>query len=166
MRKERVEAVSDAIAYIRYEGIVAFDQFEPEYSAIESLYQEFEDSDLVQLLVVCATTQDFQLNGDAQAFWRTLTEVSLEHGALNSFADVEAILWEFMETPVNARLKDMKSTRLEKLLSSGFPDWFLANHRSAEPFEVWEQLAAGIENEKRKKTVVLSMKIYDIAHHR
>lgn len=164
MRKERVEAVSNAIAGIGYEGIVAFDQFEPEYNTIEKLYQEFEDSDLVQLLVVCATTQDFQLNGDAQVFWRTLTEVSLEYGALDSLSDVEAILWRFMEEPVNARLKNMKSTRLEKLLSSGFPAWFLANHRNAEPVEVWEQLAAGIENEKRKKTVVLSMKIYDISH--
>jgi len=164
MQEERVEAVSEAIAGIGYEGIVAFDQYEPEYSTIERLYEEFEDTDLVQLMVTCATTQDFQLNGDAQRFWQTLTNVSLEHGSLDSLDSVEAILWEFMEQPVNARLSGMKSTRLEKLLDSGFPEWFVANHRGAEPFEVWERLADGIENEKRKKTVVLSMKIYDIAH--
>lgn len=164
MRKERVEAVSEAIADIGYEGIVAFDQFEPEYSTIEDLYQEFEYTDLVQLLVTCATTQDFQLNGDAQAFWQTLTEVSLNHSSLNTLDDVAEILWKFMEEPVNARFNDMKSDRLEKLLYSGFPEWFLANHRDAEPFEMWERLASAIENEKRKKTVVLSMKIYDISH--
>ena len=164
MRKERVEAVSEAIADIGYEGIVAFDQFEPEYSTIERLYQEFEDTDLVQLLVTCATTQDFQLNGDAQAFWQTLTEVSLERGSLDTLDDVVEILWKFMEEPVNARFNDMKSDRIEKLLYSGFPEWFLANHRDANPFEVWERLANAIENEKRKKTVVLSMKIYDISH--
>lgn len=164
MREERVKAVSEAIADIGYEGIVAFDQFEPEYTTIKRLYREFEDTDRVQLLVICATTQDFQLNGDAQAFWRTLTDVSLEHGSLDSLTDVETILWEFMEEPVNARFTGMKSARLEKLLDSGFAEWFLANHRDAEPFEVWERLADGIENKKRKKTVVLSMKIYDIAH--
>jgi len=36
MQEERVEAVSEAIAGIGYEGIVAFDQYEPEYSTIES----------------------------------------------------------------------------------------------------------------------------------
>ncbi|WP_433632961.1 N-glycosylase/DNA lyase [Halomicrococcus sp. NG-SE-24] len=164
MREERVKAVSEAIADIGYEGIVAFDQFEPEYNTIKRLYREFEDTDRVQLLVICATTQDFQLNGDAQAFWRTLTDISLEHGSLGSLTDVETILWEFMEEPVNARFTSMKSARLEKLLNSGFAEWFLANHRDVEPFEVWEQLADGIENKKRKKTVVLSMKIYDIAH--
>ncbi|MFC7213724.1 N-glycosylase/DNA lyase [Saliphagus sp. GCM10025334] len=164
MRKERIEAVSEALAGIGYEGIVAFDQFEPEYRTIERLYRKFEETDSVQLLVTCATTQDFQLNGDAQAFWRTLTEVSLEHDSLDSLNNVEAVLWEVMEEPVNARFNSMKSARLEKLLNSRFPEWFLANHRDAEPFEVWERLANGIENEKRKKTVVLSMKIYDIAH--
>ena len=164
MRKERVEAVSEAIADVGYEGIIAFDQFEPEYSTIERLYQEFEDTDLVQLLVTCATTQDFQLNGDAQAFWQTLTEVSLEHGSLNTLDDVVEVLWKFMEESVNARFNDMKSDRIEKLLDSGFPEWFLANHRDAEPFEIWERLASAIENKKRKKTVVLSMKVYDISH--
>lgn len=164
MQEGRVDAVSEAIAGIGYEGIVAFNQLEPEYSTIKRLYREFEDTDLLQLLVTCATTQDFQLNGDAQAFWQTLTEVSLEHGSLDSINDVEAILWEFIEEPVNARMSSMKNTRLEKLLNSGFLEWFLANHRDAEPFEVWEQLSNGIENEKRKKTVVLSMKVYDIAH--
>jgi N-glycosylase/DNA lyase len=164
MRQERIEAVSEALSGIGYEGIVAFDKFEPEYPTIERLYQENDDADLVQLLVTCVTTQDFQLNGDAQAFWKTLSETSLNYGSLDLVHDVEEILWRFMEKPFNARLNGMKSTRLEKLLTSRFPEWFLANHREAEPLEVWEQLAEGIDNEKRKKTVVLSMKVYDIAN--
>ncbi|MFC5972654.1 N-glycosylase/DNA lyase [Halomarina salina] len=164
MREDRVAAVSEAIADIGYEGIVAFDQFEPEYTTIERLYEEFRNTDRVQLLAICATTQDFQLNGDAQAFWQTLTDVALEYGSLDSLTDVEAILWRFMEEPVNARFTSMKTTRLRKLLKSEFPEWFLASHRDVDPFEVWERLADGIENKKRKKTVVLSMKIYDIAH--
>lgn len=164
MNHDRVEAVSGAIADVGHEGIVAFDEFEPEYRTITALYDEFDDISLVQFLVIAATTQDFQLNGDAQAFWQILTEISLDHGSLNSLADVESILWSFMEEPVNARLNSMKSTRLEKLLESGFPKWFLANHRDAEPFEIWEELAEGIDNPKRRKTVVLTMKIYDIAH--
>lgn len=164
MHYKRVEAVSKAIAAIGHEGIIAFDTFEPEYNTITRLYDEFEDVNLVQLLVTCATTQDFQLNGDAQAFWRTLTQTALTHGSLNLLHDVREVLWEFMRKPVNARFNGMKSTRLEKLLNSGFPEWFIKNHRDVDPFEVWTHLADGLENEKRKKTVVLSMKIYDIAH--
>lgn len=164
MNHTRVGAVSGAIAGVGYDGIVAFDEFEPEYGTITALYDEFDESSLVQLLVVAATTQDFQLNGDAQAFWQTLTETSLNHGSLESLENVETIFWAFMDEPVNARLNSMKSTRLEKLLDSRFPEWFLSNHRAAEPFEVWEQLAAGIDNPKRRTTVVLAMKIYDIAH--
>ncbi len=37
-------------------------------------------------------------------------------------------------------------------------------HETASPLNVWEHLADGLNNEMHQKTVVLSMKIYDIAH--
>lgn len=164
MNTERVETVADAIAGLGYDGIAAFDQHEPEYGTLETLYDEYETPEYVQILAICATTQDFQLNGDAQRFWQTLTDVSLAHGSLASRDDVEEILWTFMEQPVNARFTNMKSDRLQQLSDSGFVEWFLANHDTAAPLTVWEQLAEGLENEMHKKTVVLSMKVYDIAH--
>lgn len=164
MDDQRIDRVSEAIAGVGYDGIVAFDEHEPEYGAIESLYGEYDDRSLVKLLVTCATTQDFQLNGDAQLFWPELTDVSLGHGSLSTVKDVEAILWEFMERPVNSRFGDMKGDRLRRLLNSGFCGWFLADHEDARPLEVWERLAEGLGNQMHKKTVVLSMKIYDIAY--
>jgi N-glycosylase/DNA lyase len=53
---------------------------------------------------------------------------------------------------------------LVKQFEADFDEWFVQNHREAEPVEVWEQLAESMDNRMSKKTVVLAMKIYDIAH--
>lgn len=164
MNTERARSVSLAIAGIGYERIVAFDEHEPEYGTLTTLYGEFNDESLIKLLSICAATQDFQLNGDAQRFWQTLTDVSLSQGSLSTVDDLEEILWTFMEQPVNARFTPMKKDRLQRLFDSGFCSWFLTSHQDVEPITVWEELADGLENEMHKKTVVLSMKIYDIAH--
>ncbi|MCU4800254.1 N-glycosylase/DNA lyase [Halobacteria archaeon HArc-gm2] len=164
MQEDRVEAVADAIAGLGYDGIVAFDRTEPEYATIESLYDAYENEALVKLLVVCATTQDYQLNGDAQQFWRKLDEVALDHGTLDTQQDVRDILGTFMEADVNARLNDQKRDRLVRILEAGFDDWFVENYRIATPLKVWERLAGALDTGMNKKTVVLAMKIYDIAH--
>lgn len=164
MNPTRAQSISDAIAGIGYDGIVAFDEHEPEYGTLSTLYEEFHDETYIKLLTTCAATQDFQLNGDAQRFWRELTKVSLSYDSLASVEETQDILWEFMEMPVNARFTSMKSDRLQRLFDSDFCEWFAANHEEAVPLEVWEELAAGIDNEMHKKTVVLAMKIYDIAH--
>lgn len=164
MNTERAQSVSKAIAGIGYDGIVAFDEHEPEYGTLTTLYSEFNDESLIKLLSICAATQDFQLNGDAQRFWQTLTEVFLSHGSLATVDDLEEILWTFMDQPVNARFTSIKNGRLQRLFDSGFCGWFLTSHQDTEPLTVWEELADGLENEMHKKTVVLAMKIYDIAH--
>lgn len=163
MNAGRIQSVSQAISGIGYEGIIRFDEHEPEYGTLKTLYEEFKEKRFVKLLTICATTQDFQLNGDAQRFWQTLIDVSLEYGSLSSVSDVEEILWLFMDKPVNARFTNMKNNRLQKLFDSGFCEWFISNHEEAQPLTVWEQLADGLGNEMHKKTIVLSMKIYDIA---
>jgi hypothetical protein len=58
MNDTRIAEVADAIAEIGYDGIVAFDQTEPEYEPIETLFEAFDQPTLVELLVVCATTED------------------------------------------------------------------------------------------------------------
>lgn len=68
-----------------------------------------------------------------------------------------------MDAGVNARLNQTKRDRLEKLFGNDFDDWFLANAETASPVDVWEHLADALENDKGMKTVVLSMKVYDIA---
>ena len=84
MNERRVEAVATAVAKLGYDGIVAFDRTEPEYDTIEVLFETFDDPILVELLVVAATTEDYQLNGDAQLFWNELERVVIEHGSLDT----------------------------------------------------------------------------------
>jgi len=164
MEQERVDAVASAVANIGYDGIAAFDRTEPEYSTLERLYDEFDSEAYVKLLGILAATQDYQLNGDAQEFWEELERTTLERDNLDSKQAVRDSLGDFMEAGVNARLNSQKRDRLVRLLEAGFDDWFVENHEQATPVEVWEHLADGLNNDMEAKTVVLAMKIYDIAH--
>ena len=164
MIQQRIDEVVDAIAALGYDGIVAFDHHEPEYETLETLYEEYDDETFVKLLAICATTEDYQLNGDAQRFWRVLTKDALAHGQLASVSDVKEILGAFMEADVNARLNQQKRDRLIRLFENGFGEWFVNNHADVEALTVWEHLADALNNRRNAKTVVLSMKIYDIAH--
>lgn len=164
MNTDRVEAVADALASVGYDGIAAFDRTEPEYGTLELLYNEFENESYVKLLAICAATQDYQLNGDAQRFWSELDDVVHQYGAIECTQDVRDVLGDFMEKGVNARLNQQKRERLVKLFESGFDDWFVENHDSVEAVEVWNQLAESMEANRQSKTVVLAMKVYDIAH--
>ncbi len=164
MNQSRITLVADAIAAIDYDGITAFDKTEPEYKPLSKLYQEFEDPSFVTLLAICATTQNYQLNGNAQAFWSVLEDITLKHEALNSTQTIGEILEEFMDVSVNARLNRQKRKRLIKLFEAGFHDWFLTNHDQVPPVEVWEHLADALDNPMHGKTVVLPMKVYDIAN--
>jgi N-glycosylase/DNA lyase len=161
---ERVDAVAEALASIGHDGIAAFDRTEPEYSTLGMLYERFGEESYVKLLGICAATQDYQLNGDAQEFWRELEHTSQQYESLDSTQAVRDLLGDFMEAAVNARLNSQKRSRLVKQFEAGFDEWFVQNHREAEPVEVWEQLAESMDNRMSAKTVVLAMKIYDIAH--
>lgn len=164
MNTERVDAVAEALASIGHDGIAAFDRTEPEYSTLKMLYERFGNESYVKLLGICAATQDYQLNGDAQEFWRELEHTSQQYQSLDSTQAVRDLLGDFMEADVNARLNSQKRDRLVKQFEAGFDEWFVQNHREAEPVEVWEQLAESMDNRMSAKTVVLAMKIYDIAH--
>lgn len=93
---------------------MAFDEHEPEYGTLNTFYGEFNDESLIKLLSICAATQDFQLNGDAQRFWQTLTDVSLSHGSLST---VDDLLGHLM-CDGNHHTADIK------FLSSGIFMWF------------------------------------------
>lgn len=162
MSRERVEQVADAMIALGYDGIVQFDTTEPEYAYMMSTVNEFESEAHLVLLNVLAATQDYQLAGDAQLFWRTLEETVLSQDEIAAEADVNATLNEFMEQPVNARLRSQKKDRLVRMVDNGFGEWFIENYPDAEPLRVWEAIAAALETTKDKKTVVFAMKIYDI----
>ncbi|WP_216640641.1 N-glycosylase/DNA lyase [Halorientalis sp. IM1011] len=164
MNETRIYSVAEAIVALGYDGIAAFDRAEPEYETLQTLYDRFDSAEHVKLLALCAATQDYQLNGDAQAFWRALDRTVREYETLDSAQTVRDVLGDFMAADVNARLNDQKRDRLIRLFENGFDEWFLDTHESAAPIEVWERLAADMETRKRAKTVVFAMKVYDIAH--
>jgi len=164
MNQDRINAVADAFASVGHHGIIAFDKTEPEYGTLEYLYDEFDNETYVKLLAICATTQDYQLNGNAQSFWNELERTASEFDTLETTQDVRDLLGDFMEADVNARLNQQKRDRLIKLFEAEFNEWFVDNHEQVKPAKVWERLADSMDNSTDAKTVILSMKVYDIAH--
>ena len=164
MNPDRVAPIAQSIALLGSEGIAVFDRTEPEHETLVSLYETYDTDTYVKLLGICAATEDYQLNGDAQRFWNELERVGLSHGELASVQDVKEILGTFMDAEVNSRLNKQKRNRLIRIFERGFGEWFVDNHKRVEPVEVWEELADVLNNPMKRKTVVLAMKIYDIAH--
>jgi len=164
MNRPRIDPLADAFAALGHDGIAAFDETEPEYETLAFLYDEFGSEAHVKLLGICAATQDYQLNGDAQAFWRELERTAGAFDALDSTQAVRDVLGDFLEANVNARLNQQKRERLISMFQNEFDEWFVANHTAVQPVTVWERLADGLDNRMEAKTVVLAMKIYDIAH--
>lgn len=162
MAKKRGKAVASAITSLGYEGIIEFDKSEPEYDFITAACDRFESKPQIALLSVLAATQDYQLAGDAQRFWSTLDAIVREREALDSISDVDEVLADFMEEPVNARLRQQKKDRLDRMRQHGFGEWFLTHHPDVDPILVWNELADSLEQTRDKKTVMLGMKIYDI----
>ena len=164
MNQDRINTVASSISALGYEGIILFDEEEPEYQTFTTLSSELGNKPYRFLLGICAGTADYQLAGDAQLFWNELEQVALAHGQLDSTSDVKEILGEFMKADVNARLNQQKRTRLIKLFDNGFADWFIENYDQVQPLSVWENLADALDNPMKRKTIVFAMKVYDIIH--
>lgn len=164
MNPDRIDAVATVLAELGYDGLTAFDRTEPEYSTLESLYERFSSPAHVKLVGILAGSQDYFLNGTAQEFWQQLDATAAEFDTLESKVAVHDLMGDFMEAPINKRKRDQKRHRLVKLLQAGFGEWFVENHDTVEPIEVWRQLAEGLDSAMDSQTVVLAMKIYDIAH--
>jgi hypothetical protein len=74
-------------------------------SRSSSALDDFDSPDHVALLSILAATQDYQLAGDAQLFWQTLDETLNERDRLSSVRHVNETLADFLEEPVNSRLR-------------------------------------------------------------
>jgi N-glycosylase/DNA lyase len=146
MNQDRIDEVASTISSLEYRGIVQFDEEEPEYKTFSTLRNELGDEPHRALLGICAGTADYQLAGDAQQFWEALEGIALTLNQLESTDDVQGVLWTFMEADVNARLKQQKIARLEKLFNRGFADWFIENYGEVQPLTVWENLADALDN--------------------
>jgi len=162
MSKKRIKKVANALTTIGYDGIVKFDQTEPEYDFISTARRQFDSDPHIALLSILAATEDYQLAGDAQRFWQTLEDTIDGHDTIDSVQAVNEVLADFMQKPVNARLQDQKENRLIRIQNNGFGDWFIEHHSNIDPVRVWEKLAEDLETTMQKKTVVLAVKVYDI----
>lgn len=164
INQHRTTSIGNALANLGYDGITAFDRTEPEYSTLETLYDRFESEAYTKLIGILAASQDYALNGSAQDFWAQLNDTAAGYETLDSTQAVRELMGDFMDTNVNATKRDQKRRRLVYLLDSGFDDWFVDNHNQVEPLVVWKKLANGLNSQQTSQTVVLAMKIYDVAH--
>jgi N-glycosylase/DNA lyase len=162
--QHRVEDVASVFTTVEIEGIEAFDEEEPEYDMLVTLAGRYDSDAHLALLSVFAGLSDFQLAIDAQAYWNSLEETVIEYGSLDSVQDVNSIMNEFLDEPVNARYTQMKRDRLVNLNENGFPEWFLDNYPVESPGDIWEQTAIDLGGRRKmsSKTVVLAMEILDI----
>lgn len=164
MNQERIDALASEIANVGYDGITQFDRAEPEHRVFTTIVDTYGATDHVYLLAVCAGIVDYQLLGDAQRFWAELERVTVGHGQIDAIDDIQAILGDFMDASVNQRLNQQKRFRLGKLFDGPFVEWFLESHTAVPPVQIWEELAAALDNKMHKKTIIFSMKVYDILH--
>jgi len=164
MNQTRIDAVAAALAKLEYDGVVAFDRTEPEYSTLETLYDQYESEGAVKLIGILAGSQDYMLNGTAQQFWSQLDTTAASYPTIESKMTIRQLMGDFMEADINRTKRDQKRHRLVKLLDDGFDEWFLRNHNTVDPIDVWRQLADGLNSPMDSHSVVLAMKIYDIAH--
>jgi N-glycosylase/DNA lyase len=162
VNEHRVDAVADTVAALDTDGITVFDESEPEYEFLTAACERFDDHGAVALLSVLAGTQDYMLNGDAQAFWEALSETLSEVDTLSSVSDVNSVLDTFMDEPVNARLDEQKRERLRRMTQAGFHEWFLDTYPDHDPQTVWERIADALDTAASKKTVVMAVKVYDV----
>lgn len=162
--QNRVNEVASLFSELGIEGIEAFDEEEPEYDTLVTLANRYESDSHLSLLSVMAGLTDYQLAINAQAYWDSLEKTVHDHGSLNSIQDVNTIMNEFLDEPVNARFTDKKRERLVRLNKNEYPKWFLGNYPIKSPDELWEQTAIDLGGRRKmnSKTVVLAMKILDI----
>ncbi|MEM2914465.1 MAG: N-glycosylase/DNA lyase [Candidatus Bathyarchaeia archaeon] len=72
----------------------------------------------------------------------------------------------FLYNPVNAQYLQIKKNRIRKIFIEGFADWYLNNYRylRENPLILWSKLAEILNSPMNKKTIVFSMKAFDISN--
>jgi N-glycosylase/DNA lyase len=87
MDQDQIVEVAGVIGSLEYQGIVKFDEQEPEYKALSIISRELGTDSHRALLGICAGAADYQLAGDTQLFWNELEQAALAHGQLDSTSD-------------------------------------------------------------------------------
>ncbi|MEM0489171.1 MAG: N-glycosylase/DNA lyase [Candidatus Bathyarchaeia archaeon] len=164
---ERVNRIADLLSRLGFDGIIKFDCYEPEYIALKKIFNLNIEPKFLGLIALSAGTIDFQLGfGGAERFWGVLHETAKEAIGLNSIENIKGLMMLFLNNPVNARCLEVKKERIKKIFSKDFANWYIDNYEylRENPEKLWKKLAQVLRSPMNKKTIVFSMKAFDIAN--
>ena len=165
--EDRVRVVGEAVGDIGWDGFLRLDMREPEFKVLSEIYRRIGDSRVVVVLGLATGIVDFQLGpGGAPRLWNTLLQFVSRRGfKLSSLDDVRNVISDFLKDPVNARVRKIKCSRVEKFFNSGFAQYLWGkglDYLAENPKEVWYGLAGALNNRPQQKTIVFTMKVLDL----
>jgi len=166
-RFERIEIIADLFCNLGFDKIVQFDLLEPEYTGLKKIRSKNVEPEYLGLIALSAGTIDFQLGvGGAERFWSMLSVMADGFKELNSPDHIESLMRLFLNDPINARNQNIKRNRIRKIFSSGFAEWYLNSYECLRknPVLLWRKLAETLGSSMEKKTMVFSMKAFDISN--
>ena len=167
LRFERIEIIADLFCKLGFDKIVRFDLLEPEYVALKKIHGKNVEPEYLGLIALSAGAIDFQLGmGGAERFWSTLSIMADGFKDLNSLGHIKSLMKRFLNDPINARSQNIKRKRIRRIFGSSFAEWYLNSYESlrANPMLLWRRLAKTLGSSMEKKTIVFSMKAFDISH--
>ncbi len=161
-RPDRIRAVAAALARLPSPVFESADQAEPEWKVLELLARWPDDQAFLAALAIGLI--DYQLAGDADAFWATVeTCLDSRPGTQSPQVLLDCIL----ASKASVRLNSQKRARVERLLRSDVPQW-LDGRRTAEVGVdgdiLWSLLADAVGADEETKTVAFAMKLVDLLH--
>ena len=164
---QRVDVVAELLSKLGFDGIARLDRHEPEYTALKKIFSLNVEPKFLGLIALSAGLIDFQLGyGGAECFWDTLFKIADRTRRLNSLKGVEALMTLFLNEPINAKYREIKRRRLERIFRGGFADWYNISYEglTKDPWILWSKIANSLGSPMNKKTIVFSMKAFDIAN--
>ena len=165
--EDRVRVLGECFAALGFDVFRRFDMNEPEFKALEVISKS-EDEGTLYCIGICSGINDYQLGpGGADRYWSELLDVYSSYKRIgNDENKLYRFMISFLERPVSARLRKNKIKRLRRLFDSGFISRMLKNYDRYidNPFSVWLELARALNNPLKRKTVVFSMKVFDLIH--
>jgi N-glycosylase/DNA lyase len=163
---DRAVRIGQAIARIPTDVWEAIDRGEPEWPFIETLVQT--RSPWIEAVGIAVALCDFQLGaGGATRYWEEVSKAFERHQPIDDRSRLELMIQDLMNRPVAARFARMKVDRIRRLLGSSFTEGLLkrtSSERGVEPMALWTDLASAMGQELDAKTIVFSMKIFDLMH--
>jgi len=169
--EERINTIAKLLSELGFDGIIEFDKRDPGYKMLK-LIARMREIEGVYAIALCAGINDFQLlKGGAEEYWHTLyltyREFRSEKGVIGRDATkLFELFFLFLKKAINARLHSIKLKRTKALCKSSLMKDLLSNLNKYKqnPLVLWKTLAKVLRTGTSKKTIVVSMKLFDIAN--